>query len=1330
MVVYTAPWCPDKPQDRMVGVDFFFNSDDMLDYLAAHGPKRMKLPGNLRLNYTTWSIDVALTHFASEGNISVLKLLLQEKGWFEVPKPRLNVTLLVPAWNLPNAEAICKNHRQFVENDDYFINDKDLQKHILVSYYYFLLLPYDNKLFQETVRHGLKRDRGNAAVREPSPNVSKKEEHSKKKRTKLSKSTFSDVAVSSFTGAFLDANLDAAVANTDPADPFAVANDRIQQIFRGSYGDPQLWNDQSLFVSIWSVLKSVGWKRDFLPAKSLAADYIYYYLPPWSKIKVSAAWIREQADRANRDFFETVPSLLKYIFKYGCRKDSEAAQSTPIKYISITSRRRGDAVSAEEPFVEFYERNKPVRVSELAAARNHEKSVKKSKRLKLPVLPSPPKARRVILDGPINADVITDLRSVFDEYARTKGFYIFPRLWQLLVESGWKIVNISNLGMDTVVYCPPTTAIPEDAFNFESTEYVLNKDYFDNKDHFQIFIHQQCFPADGLPELPSHPRKRFTLSFNDYFENYHDFREAKWDIIGNIDEVRIAAKSGAIASPDDGFAEGFNFEPEWQALLHAATTGRRKLDLSCFEQVWKICHDNCGKEYSIVKLGKVTYYCRQNVRIACLADLNLYARGSHYFTTQEDFVGFIRNFGISKGVNVDRLISMVAEPVNEHLSDASDDDSTTSSKIASSTDGLELSSCWPHQGLKGTKHIGHEHHYDILAESIDGHGSPVDGRVVNKGSTTSIGISPLSPVSDLSDDVEDEGDDPLLTLIRRPDTPFARIFEALKHESPPWTWINRIPIELCGQQIPANTEAIYFKPGMNAKSENLRRGENYFCRESELLDYLRAELGVQEGRQYESESKKSRRTRSGKPLVMNDAGPRVSASVRESRHGNSFSGSTAVCVSPSSGAATVERKRKMVSPGERAVDVKPNREVADVPGLVARNLLPGAEMGLCEGTREKEMKNIRDVVTHSISWHHGGSLYVCGSPGLGKTLAVKTAVASVFASEDSTHVERIEVQGPSLHSDTIWKVMCEQLGLPCTNNTECRQLLLSRFRSSVVAVNGKKRIPLTLLVIDEIDRAPRDEIRDLLEIAGERRSSDGGGNVFSPSSTTVNSSSLLLVSIANTMTFPIDIGLSLTSRPITVLFETYKHDEIASILIHRTLGLFEQPAISYISKNADKNGGDMRLALEMASRCLKIEQSSHSDGAGCISYTESLSSPIKPVVGMKHISQMLRDVGIGAGSNKLAQMFSTLTDYTKLLLVAVVIGGAEQGRSYTARDILPMYNTYLLSRSMPASTLADACRCIDELSNCGFLLGGGSGFGGHRRNHVRDEVAFALMNNF
>jgi hypothetical protein len=128
--VYTAPWF--SADNRTVGIDFFYTVDDLIDYLARCGNKRStkSREKDLKADYTRMSLDAAIQNFAKLQQLPTVKILLAEKGWTEVSKPR---QMYIPSWQSRNANEISKSTKGYIENIDYFLDPMVLMKYLSVS---------------------------------------------------------------------------------------------------------------------------------------------------------------------------------------------------------------------------------------------------------------------------------------------------------------------------------------------------------------------------------------------------------------------------------------------------------------------------------------------------------------------------------------------------------------------------------------------------------------------------------------------------------------------------------------------------------------------------------------------------------------------------------------------------------------------------------------------------------------------------------------------------------------------------------------------------------------------------------------------------------------------------------------------------------------------------------------------------------------------------------------------------------------------------------------------------------------------------------------------
>ena len=146
------------------------------------------------------------------------------------------------------------------------------------------------------------------------------------------------------------------------------------------------------------------------------------------------------------------------------------------------------------------------------------------------------------------------------------------------------------------------------------------------------------------------------------------------------------------------------------------------------------------------------------------------------------------------------------------------------------------------------------------------------------------------------------------------------------------------------------------------------------------------------------------------------------------------------------------------------------------------------------------------------------NVYACGLPGYGKTLTVEKLMKDLMVEQtsatmhlkdtkhctppslpQSTPLPRftvISLQGNSVINDSFYQAIAAKLGIEgmtgsgtgSTGEKRARDKVLARFRNdrqckSIGARGGEKEAEvITILMIDEIDKAPRKAIKELLEI--------------------------------------------------------------------------------------------------------------------------------------------------------------------------------------------------------------------------------------------------------
>ena len=258
--------------------------------------------------------------------------------------------------------------------------------------------------------------------------------------------------------------------------------------------------------------------------------------------------------------------------------------------------------------------------------------------------------------------------------------------------------------------------------------------------------------------------------------------------------------------------------------------------------------------------------------------------------------------------------------------------------------------------------------------------------------------------------------------------------------------------------------------------------------------------------------------------------------------------------------------------------------------------------------RSEEVGVIRGLITDTLLTLRRGRLgdnqndlsniYVCGLPGFGKTLTIehilrdmldeqnaRKSLAVDHASKAFTKVKGVsgqdenealpefvvvDISGPSVHLDNIYQVIAARLGMSSSdsytaaNERSAREMLLARFRNDRLCLgrgktNGKAAEPITILMIDEIDRAPRRVVKELLEIMGHAAYPPRGYEGH-PSHWPC---SLIVIGIANDVRFRfnLEVTYSAEERIRVICFRPYVLSQLESILRNRSQGLLNARAL-------------------------------------------------------------------------------------------------------------------------------------------------------------------------
>ena len=376
---------------------------------------------------------------------------------------------------------------------------------------------------------------------------------------------------------------------------------------------------------------------------------------------------------------------------------------------------------------------------------------------------------------------------------------------------------------------------------------------------------------------------------------------------------------------------------------------------------------------------------------------------------------------------------------------------------------------------------------------------------------------------------------------------------------------------------------IYLRPGCSMADEaKLIRHEDIFYSADELVEYLLNQFGI-------------------KTDIVDELAPRRITRYGKSSdtfHRDPVAGSPLVVLSKASNVIVGNGENKenldkgeTLSILDRIAIAKNNLHLMTV-GQVTR----GTESCLAPIERSGSLKIIVDEIIDALENARGAAIYVCGSPGVGKTLTVLTALKELACRYDqqvnlnrsiranhspsnsssyarsSTELLGFNVvilNGADLTiAHTAFVLIAEEMNLfnDTAHRSDSMHLIFEHFRRGGAAVdfaaigdscssNKKNCTPMTVLAIDELDLVHKDVLAHLMRCS------------------CMVPSSLVLLGIGNNIT------LLRQSAAVQVVFEPYSSHELTSILNRSTANIFTRNAAALlVGKVLRNNKGSTLVA--------------------------------------------------------------------------------------------------------------------------------------------------------
>ncbi|CAM9252798.1 unnamed protein product [Chrysoparadoxa australica] len=297
--------------------------------------------------------------------------------------------------------------------------------------------------------------------------------------------------------------------------------------------------------------------------------------------------------------------------------------------------------------------------------------------------------------------------------------------------------------------------------------------------------------------------------------------------------------------------------------------------------------------------------------------------------------------------------------------------------------------------------------------------------------------------------------------------------------------------------------------------------------------------------------------------------------------------------------------------------------------------------------RDAQVKEVLDFLTQHLSAGRGGSLYLSGTPGTGKTQTMEVvkgklkelAGASTWPSSPSFY----SVGGNSfVEKEGIFSSILEEVTGEVGLTAREAKGILEGILKPPTPTSGKMVI-LTLDEVDDLWNKDKESAQELFKWAAD------------------GSSRFILVGTSNKM----DVNSARHSqhKPQVVIFPTYKSDELVAILSERAGDVIHQRALGYCCKKVASDNGDVRQAMGICANAVReVFADLDKDEDEEVKEGEAPEEPgTAALVQLDHMKK-----AVTRAQKKPKDKIGHLTEWAKVVLCVAV---AQAGASGTARQV-------------------------------------------------------------
>jgi Cdc6-like AAA superfamily ATPase len=400
--------------------------------------------------------------------------------------------------------------------------------------------------------------------------------------------------------------------------------------------------------------------------------------------------------------------------------------------------------------------------------------------------------------------------------------------------------------------------------------------------------------------------------------------------------------------------------------------------------------------------------------------------------------------------------------------------------------------------------------------------------------------------------------------------------------------------------------------------------------------------------------------------------------------------------------------------------------------------------------REKEVAEVRAFVAGCLQRGSGDSLYVCGSPGTGKTAAVQRALTQLRESSAAAvhfcYLNAMSVANGRAVVPALLSALCEAADLappprwPVGDELDAiaRRVFAGELdlRSALDLCAGVAKSPkspkspraarrgigsgsggasrtMYVVTVDEIDRLLTAKSDTLLKLSAWPKMRD---------------SRLVLVAVANRVDlYERFLGL-LTRRqgpsaePRTMVFQAYGVEQLVSIVQSRGgARLFEPEALRLCAMRVAKGSGDVRKCLDVCRECVSFAALNAEEDCGAAAPpappsprrprrgepNEPRRTALQPRASLLRVPRvsvsMVAKVMSAALSSAHAKAMLALPKLQQSLLCAVALMGTDKSR-VLRRDRLPAeYNRAASNFALPPIAGGVLSEMVDALEAQGLV---------------------------